>query len=155
MFENLGSYLFSRSNFRLEVSPILKIFFDLIKILKLCLIKFLPSIKEENKNLTINKNSFLLIAANKQNNNNDVNAVKSKIENSGLSIQEMVETAWASASTYRHTDMRGGANGARIRLDPQRSWEVNKPDQLNKVLGILEGIASDSGASIADRKSVV
>ena len=84
------------------------------------------------------------------NSNYDVNTVKSKIENSGLSIQEMVETAWASASTYRHTDMRGGANGARIRLEPQRSWEVNKPDQLNKVLGILEGIASDTGASVAD-----
>ena len=84
------------------------------------------------------------------NSNYDVNAVKSKIENSGLSIQEMVETAWASASTYRHTDMRGGANGARIRLDPQRSWEVNKPDQLNKVLGVLEGIASETGASVAD-----
>ena len=84
------------------------------------------------------------------NSNYDVNAVKSKIENSGLSIQEMVETAWASASTYRHTDMRGGANGARIRLEPQRNWEVNKPEQLNKVLGILEGIASDTGASVAD-----
>ena len=82
--------------------------------------------------------------------NYDVDAVKSKIENSELSIQEMVETAWASASTYRHTDMRGGANGARIRLEPQRNWEVNKPDQLNKVLGILEGIASETGASIAD-----
>ena len=82
--------------------------------------------------------------------NYDVDSVKSKIANSGLTIQEMVETAWASASTYRHTDMRGGANGARIRLEPQRSWEVNKPDQLNKVLSILEGIASETGASIAD-----
>ena len=82
--------------------------------------------------------------------NYDVDGVKSKIANSGLTIQEMVETAWASASTYRHTDMRGGANGARIRLEPQRSWEVNKPDQLNKVLSILEGIASETGASIAD-----
>ena len=82
--------------------------------------------------------------------NYDVDSVKSKIANSGLTIQEMVETAWASASTFRHTDMRGGANGARIRLEPQRSWEVNKPDQLNKVLGILEGIASETGASIAD-----
>ncbi|MDC0216558.1 catalase/peroxidase HPI [Pelagibacteraceae bacterium] len=80
----------------------------------------------------------------------DVDAVKAKITNSGLSIQEMVETAWASASTYRHTDMRGGANGARIRLEPQKNWEVNKPDQLSKVLGILEGIASETGASIAD-----
>ena len=82
--------------------------------------------------------------------NYDVDGVKSKIANSGLTIQEMVETAWASASTYRHTDMRGGANGARIRLEPQRSWEVNKPDQLTKVLSILEGIASETGASIAD-----
>ena len=82
--------------------------------------------------------------------NYDVDGVKSKIANSGLTIQEMVETAWASASTYRHTDMRGGANGARIRLEPQKSWEVNKPNQLNKVLSILEGIASETGASIAD-----
>ena len=80
----------------------------------------------------------------------DVNAVKAKIADSGLSIQEMVETAWASASTYRHTDMRGGANGARIRLEPQKNWEANKPDQLSKVLGILEGIASETGASVAD-----
>jgi catalase-peroxidase len=80
----------------------------------------------------------------------DVDAVKAKITDSDLSIQEMVETAWASASTYRHTDMRGGANGARIRLEPQKNWEVNKPEQLSKVLGILEGIASETGASIAD-----
>jgi len=80
----------------------------------------------------------------------DVDAVKAKIADSGLSIQEMVETAWASASTYRHTDMRGGANGARIRLEPQKNWEVNKPEQLSKVLGLLEGIASETGASIAD-----
>jgi len=80
----------------------------------------------------------------------DVDAVKTKIADSGLSIQEMVETAWASASTYRHTDMRGGANGARIRLEPQKNWEVNKPEQLSKVLGTLEGIASETGASIAD-----
>ena len=80
----------------------------------------------------------------------DVDTVKAKIDGSGLSIQEMVETAWASASTYRHTDMRGGANGARIRLEPQKNWEVNKPYQLSKVLGILETIASEAGASIAD-----
>jgi len=80
----------------------------------------------------------------------DVDDVKAKIADSGLSIQEMVETAWASASTYRHTDMRGGANGARIRLEPQKNWEVNKPDQLSKVLNILEGIASETGASVAD-----
>ena len=80
----------------------------------------------------------------------DVDAVKAKIADSGLSIQEMIETAWASASTYRHTDMRGGANGARIRLEPQKSWGVNKPDQLSKVLSVLEGIASETGASVAD-----
>ena len=84
------------------------------------------------------------------NSNYDVDGVKNKIANSGLTIKEMVETAWASASTYRHTDMRGGANGARIRLEPQKSWEVNKPDQLNRVLSILEGIASETGVSIAD-----
>ena len=80
----------------------------------------------------------------------DVNDVKTKILNSGLSIQEMVETAWASASTYRGTDMRGGANGARIRLEPQKNWEANKPAQLSKVLDILEGIAKETGASVAD-----
>ena len=80
----------------------------------------------------------------------DIDTVKAKIADSGLSIQEMIETAWASASTYRHTDMRGGANGARIRLEPQKNWEVNKPDQLGRVLKILEDIASKSGASVAD-----
>ena len=80
----------------------------------------------------------------------DVGAVKSKIADSGLSVQEMVETAWASASTFRGSDMRGGANGARIRLEPQKEWEVNKPEQLSRVLGILEGIAIESGASVAD-----
>jgi catalase-peroxidase len=80
----------------------------------------------------------------------DIDAIKAIIAESGLSIQEMIETAWASASTYRHTDMRGGANGARIRLEPQKNWEVNKPDQLARVLKILEGIASKSGASVAD-----
>ena len=80
----------------------------------------------------------------------DVASVKSKLEASGLSIQEMVETAWASASTYRGSDMRGGANGARIRLAPQKDWEANKPEQLSKVLEIYEGIAQESGASIAD-----
>ncbi len=86
----------------------------------------------------------------KGNTNYDVNSVKDKIANSGLSISEMVETAWASASTYRGSDMRGGANGARIRLAPQKDWEANKPEQLSKVLGVLEKIASDSGASVAD-----
>jgi len=80
----------------------------------------------------------------------DVNTVKEKIANSGLSIQEMIETAWASASTYRKTDMRGGANGARIRLEPQKAWEANKPEQLSKVLSKLEDIAKETGASVAD-----
>ena len=80
----------------------------------------------------------------------DVDTVKAKIADSGLSIAEMVETAWASASTYRGTDMRGGANGARIRLAPQKDWAVNKPDQLARVLGVLEGIAGETGASVAD-----
>ena len=80
----------------------------------------------------------------------DVDSVSEAIKNSGLTIQEMVETAWASASTYRHSDMRGGANGSRIRLAPQRDWEANKPEQLNKVLGIYETISSDTGASVAD-----
>ena len=80
----------------------------------------------------------------------DVDAVRSKIADSGLSVQEMVETAWASASTFRGSDMRGGANGARIRLEPQKEWAVNKPEQLSRVLAILEGIAKESGASVAD-----
>ena len=80
----------------------------------------------------------------------DIDSVKDKINQSGLTIQEMVETAWASASTYRGSDMRGGANGARIRLAPQKDWEVNKPEQLSKVLEVYEKISSDTGASIAD-----
>ena len=79
-----------------------------------------------------------------------IDAVRDEIKNSGLSLQEMVETAWASASTYRHTDMRGGANGARIRLAPQKDWEVNKPEQLSRVLGVLEPIAERHNASVAD-----
>ena len=82
--------------------------------------------------------------------NYDVDAVKARIAASGLSVQEMVETAWASASTYRGSDMRGGANGARIRLAPQKDWVANKPDQLARVLSVLEPIAADTGASIAD-----
>jgi catalase-peroxidase len=84
------------------------------------------------------------------NNQYDVNAVKAEIAKSNLTIQEMVETAWASASTYRGTDMRGGANGARIRLAPQKNWSANKPAQLQKVLSVLEPIAAASGASVAD-----
>ena len=80
----------------------------------------------------------------------DVDAVKASIAESGLTVQEMVETAWASASTFRGSDMRGGANGARVRLAPQKDWEANKPDQLARVLGVLEGIAANTSASIAD-----
>eukprot|EP00511_Aplanochytrium_stocchinoi_P000573 CAMPEP_0204842838 /NCGR_PEP_ID=MMETSP1346-20131115/47624_1 /ASSEMBLY_ACC=CAM_ASM_000771 /TAXON_ID=215587 /ORGANISM="Aplanochytrium stocchinoi, Strain GSBS06" /LENGTH=715 /DNA_ID=CAMNT_0051981877 /DNA_START=256 /DNA_END=2403 /DNA_ORIENTATION=- len=76
--------------------------------------------------------------------------VKKRISATGLSIQELIETAWASASTYRGSDMRGGANGARIRLAPQKNWAANKPDQLKKVLSLLEPIAAETGASVAD-----
>ena len=80
----------------------------------------------------------------------DVNAVKAKIAASGLSIADMVSTAWDSARTYRGSDMRGGANGARIRLAPQKDWEGNEPERLAKVLSVLEPIAKDAGASVAD-----
>ena len=80
----------------------------------------------------------------------DVNSLKDAIKSCGLSISEMVETAWASASTFRGSDMRGGANGARIRLAPQKNWEANKPAQLSKVLAVLEPLAATHGASVAD-----
>lgn len=83
---------------------------------------------------------------------NDIAELKNKILDSGLSVSEMVSTAWASASTFRGSDMRGGANGARVRLSPQKDWEVNQPAQLTKVLEALEGIQRDFGktVSIAD-----
>lgn len=84
------------------------------------------------------------------NTNYDVQAVKDTIAASGLSIREMVCTAWDSARTFRGSDKRGGGNGARIRLVPQKDWEGNEPARLAKVLAILEGIAADTGASIAD-----
>jgi len=80
----------------------------------------------------------------------NVQSVKNKIVASGLSISDMVATAWDSARTYRHSDKRGGANGARIRLAPQKDWQGNEPARLNKVLSTLEGIAHTSGVSIAD-----
>ena len=80
----------------------------------------------------------------------DVEAIKNAIMASGLSITQMVETAWASASTYRGSDMRGGANGARIRLQPQNTWKGNKPGELSLILNILEKIATKYNASIAD-----
>ena len=80
----------------------------------------------------------------------DVAAVKAKIAASGLSIAELVSTAWDSARTFRGSDKRGGANGARIRLAPQKDWEGNEPARLAKVLAVLEKIAAESGASVAD-----
>ncbi len=80
----------------------------------------------------------------------DVAAAKAKIAQSGLSVGDMVATAWDSARTFRGSDMRGGANGARIRLAPQKDWEGNEPERLSRVLAVLEGIAADTGASVAD-----
>jgi catalase-peroxidase len=82
----------------------------------------------------------------------DVAALKTTLLNSGLSISELVSTAWASASTYRHSDRRGGANGARIRLMPQRNWEVNNPKQLEKVLAVYEKIQKDFNAKSGKKK---
>jgi len=80
----------------------------------------------------------------------DVEAVKAKIAASGLSIADLVSTAWDSARTYRGSDLRGGANGAHIRLAPQKDWEGNEPERLARVLSILEPIAAEAGASVAD-----
>ena len=80
----------------------------------------------------------------------DVAAVKAKIAASGLSVSELVSTAWDSARTFRGSDFRGGANGARIRLAPQKDWEGNEPARLAKVLRVLEPIAAEAGASVAD-----
>lgn len=84
----------------------------------------------------------------------DVAALKSKILNSGLSISELVQTAWASAATYRGSDHRGGANGARIRLAPQKDWEVNEPEKLAKVLKALEAIKADFDSTASGGKKV-
>ncbi len=80
----------------------------------------------------------------------NVDTVKKKIAESGLSIADLVSTAWDSARTFRQSDMRGGANGARIRLAPQKDWAGNEPERLSRVLDILEPIARDTGASLAD-----
>ena len=79
-----------------------------------------------------------------------VQTVKDRIAASGLSVSEMVATAWDSARTFRGSDKRGGANGARIRLAPQKDWEGNEPERLAKVLAVVEGIANETGASVAD-----
>ncbi|MCG0018066.1 catalase/peroxidase HPI [Vibrio parahaemolyticus] len=82
--------------------------------------------------------------------NYDVDAVKAKIAASWLSVSDMVTTAWDSARTFRQSDKRGGANGARIRLAPQKDWQGNEPERLARVLPVLESIAKDTGASVAD-----
>jgi catalase-peroxidase len=84
----------------------------------------------------------------------DIAALKARVLASGLSIPELVYTAWSSASTFRGSDKRGGANGARIRLAPQKDWEVNQPDQLAKVLAILEGIRKDFNGSAGGGKKI-
>jgi catalase-peroxidase len=80
----------------------------------------------------------------------DVDAVTARIAASGLSVGDMVATAWDSARTFRGSDKRGGANGVRIRLAPQKDWEGNEPARLARVLGVLGGIAAETGASLAD-----
>jgi len=84
----------------------------------------------------------------------DVELLKSKVLASGLSVAELVSTAWASASTYRGSDKRGGANGARVRLAPQKYWEVNNPSQLGKVLDVLEGIQKEFNAAQTSGKQI-
>ncbi|NKK97096.1 catalase/peroxidase HPI [Rhizobium leguminosarum bv. viciae] len=84
----------------------------------------------------------------------DIADLKAKVLASGLTVQELVSTAWASASTFRGSDKRGGANGARIRLAPQKDWEVNQPAQLAKVIGVLEGIQKDFNAAQAGAKKI-
>ena len=85
----------------------------------------------------------------------DVAALKAKILDSGLTVSELASAAWASASTFRGGDKRGGANGARLRLEPQRNWEVNNPFQLSKVLTTLEGIAKDFGKPVSTADMIV
>jgi catalase-peroxidase len=85
---------------------------------------------------------------------NDIAALKAKVLDSGLSVSQLVSTAWASASTFRGSDKRGGANGARIRLAPQKDWEVNDPSQLAQVLGVLEKIQSEFNAAQSGGKKI-
>src|SRR5262249_7030707 len=87
-------------------------------------------------------------------NEHDIAALKKQILDSGLSVSELVSTAWASASTFRGSDKRGGANGARIRLEPQKNWEVNNPAQLSTVLDKLESIQNDFNNAQAGNKRV-
>ncbi|MDP3523255.1 MAG: peroxidase family protein, partial [Hoeflea sp.] len=85
---------------------------------------------------------------------NDIAALKAKILETGLSVSDLVTTAWASASSFRGSDRRGGANGARIRLAPARNWEVNQPDQLARILGVLEGVQTAFNATLTGGKKV-
>ena len=81
----------------------------------------------------------------------DIESLKKMILSSGLTVSQLVRTAWASASTFRGSDMRGGANGGRIRLEPQRSWEANNPKELDKVLKVLEGIQKEFKGRVIDK----
>jgi catalase-peroxidase len=85
---------------------------------------------------------------------NDVAALKSKVLESGLSVPQLVKTAWSAAGSYRNTDKRGGANGARLRLEPQRHWEVNEPSELEKALAVLGKIQHDFNDSASDGKAI-
>ena len=85
-------------------------------------------------------------------NNDDIKCLKNKILNSGLSVSQLVATAWASASTFRCSDKRGGANGARIRLEPQKNWEVNNPEQLEYVLQVLQNIQQNFNCQLKPQK---
>ena len=109
-----------------------------------------PEVPDEDSNCRI---PYLLVN-DERIDENDINILKNRILASGLSIPEMVSTAWASASTFRGSDKRGGANGARIRLAPQRDWEVNQPEQLKKVLEILENIQNEFNNAHSSGKKV-
>ncbi|MDR1501398.1 MAG: catalase/peroxidase HPI [Prevotella sp.] len=87
-------------------------------------------------------------------NDTDISFLKNKLTGSGLSVSELVSTAWASAATFRNSDKRGGANGARIRFEPQNNWEVNNPARLKKILGVLEGIQKKFNSAQAGNKKV-
>jgi catalase-peroxidase len=84
----------------------------------------------------------------------DVAALKKKVLESGLSVPQLVKTAWSAAASYRNTDKRGGANGGRLRLEPQKNWEVNEPSELSKVLAVLENIQQDFNGSASDGKKI-
>src|SRR6201996_7729057 len=84
----------------------------------------------------------------------DVAALKKKVLESGVSVPQLVKTAWSAASSYRNTDKRGGANGGRLRLEPQKNWEVNEPSELDKVLPVLEKIQQDFNSSASGGKKI-